>query len=176
MNKLTGVEQKDKDGNIVKFRICLDPRNLNNILEDTDHFLLPLIADILEKMAGHKYFMMLDLWQAYHHLPLSKESQPYTAFMHGGQQYMFACAPFGLKPMTSIFQRGMSVILGDLPFVAVYVDNIVIYSDTPEEHLCHVQQVLDRLTKAKLIINPDKCRFFCTEVVLLGFIINEYGR
>lgn len=175
MNKLTGVERKDNEGNIAKFRICLDPRNLNNLLEDTDHFLLPLIADILEKTAGHKYFTTLDLRQAYHQLPLSKESQPYTAFMHGGQQYMFARAPFGLKPMTSIFQRGMSVILGDLPFVAVYVDDIVIFSDTPEEHLRHVQLVLDRLTQAKLIINPEKCHFFCTEVVLLGFVINEHG-
>jgi len=106
---------------------------------------------------------------------LSKESQPYTAFMHGGQQYMFAHAPFGLKPMMSIFQRGKSIIFRDLPFVAVYVDDIVIFLDTPEEHLHHVQLVLDHLTKAKLIINPDKCHFFCTEVVLLGFIINEHG-
>ena len=77
--------------------------------------------------------------------------------------------------MMSIFQRGMSVILGDLPFVAVYVDNIVIFLDTPEEHLHHMQLVLDHLTKAKLIINPDKCHFFCIEVVLLSFIISEYG-
>ncbi|GJJ71582.1 hypothetical protein EMPS_03932 [Entomortierella parvispora] len=78
--------------------------------------------------------------------------------------------------MTSIFQRGMSLILGDLPFVAVYVDDIVIFSDTAEEHREHVREVIKRLTKANLILNPDKCNFFSTEVILLGFIINESGR
>jgi transposase InsO family protein len=176
LNKLTVSARKDLDGNILKYRVCLDPRHLNSLLEDSDNFLLPLISDILEKTAGHKFFSTLDLRQAYHRLPLSKESQPYTAFMHDGKQYMFARAPFGLKPMTSIFQRGMSLILGDLPFVAVYVDDIVVYSDTAEEHRVHVQTVIDRLTQANLIINPEKCNFFCTEVVLLGFIIDEHGR
>jgi putative transposase len=89
---------------------------------------------------------------------------------------MFARAPFGLKPMTSIFQRGMMEILGDLEWVAIYVDDIVIFSDTAEEHLLHVEAVLKRLTKYNLIVNPEKCHFFCTEVILLGFIINKHGR
>jgi hypothetical protein len=176
MNKLTVTAQKDAEGNIFKYRVCLDPRHLNSLLEETDIFLLPLISDILEKTAGHQFFSTLDLRQAYHRLPLTDASQPYTAFMHDGRQYMFARAPFRIKPMTSIFQRGMSRILGDLPFVTVYVDDIVIFSDSAEEHLFHVQQVLQRLTEAKLIINPDKCHFFCTEVVLLGFVINKHGR
>lgn len=176
MNKLTVSSRHDLDGNIIKYRVCLDPRHLNSLLEDTDNFQLPLISEILEKTAGHKFFSTLDLRQAYHRLPLSEESQPFTAFMHDGKQYMFARAPFGLKPMTSIFQRGMSLILGDLPFVAVYVDDIVVFSDTAEEHRVHVQTVIDRLTQANLIINPEKCNFFCTEVVLLGFIIDENGR
>jgi transposase InsO family protein len=176
MNKLTVSSRHDLDGNILKYRVCLDPRHLNSLLEDVDNFSLPLISEILEKTAGHKFFSTLDLRQAYHRLPLSKESQPYTAFMHDGKQYMFARAPFGLKPMTSIFQRGMSLILGDLPFVAVYVDDIVVFSDTAEEHRVHVQTVIERLTQANLIINPEKCNFFCTEVILLGFIIDEHGR
>ena len=64
--QLEVLEQRDQDGNIAKFHICLNPHNLNNLLEDTDHFLLPLIADILEKTMGHKYFITLDLKQAYH--------------------------------------------------------------------------------------------------------------
>jgi len=56
------------------------------------------------------------------------------------------------------------------------VDDIVIFSDSAEEHLFHVQTVLERLTKANLIVNPDKCNFVCTKVVLLGFVINQHGR
>ncbi|GJJ69208.1 hypothetical protein EMPS_01554 [Entomortierella parvispora] len=156
MNKLTMAARHDLEGNLLKNRVCLDPRHLNSLLEDTDNFTLPQVADILEKAAGHRFFSTLDLFQAYHRLALTKESQPLTAFMHNGKQYMFARAPFGLKPMTSIFQRGMSLILGDLPFVAVYVDDIVIFSDTAEEHREHVREVIKRLTKANLILNPDK--------------------
>jgi cleavage and polyadenylation specificity factor subunit 1 len=85
-------------------------------------------------------------------------------------------APFGLKPMTSIFERGMSHILGDLHFVAVYVDDIVIFSHSMEEHLEHVKLVIDRLTKAKLIINQKKSHFLRTQVVLLGFMVDSNGR
>ena len=107
----------------MKHRVCLEPRHLNSLLQETDKFLLPLITDILERTGGHKFFTTLDLRQAYHRLPLSEKSQPYTAFMHNGKQLMFARCPFRLKPMTSIFQRGTSLILGDLAFVAAYVDS-----------------------------------------------------
>ena len=176
MNKLTMAARHDLDGNLLKHRVCLDPRHLNSLLKSSDNFILPMVFEILEKAAGHRLFTTLDLRQAYHRLPLSEESQPLTAFMHDGKQYMFARAPFGLKPMTSIFQRGMSLILGDLSFVAVYVDDIVIFSDTAEEHREHVREVIKRLTASNLILNPDKCNFFSTEVILLGFIINEFGR
>lgn len=89
---------------------------------------------------------------------------------------MFARAPFGIRPMTSIFQRGMMQILRGLDFVAVYVDDIVVFSMTPEDHLNHVKEVIKRLTDANLIINREKSHFFCTEVVLLGFVVNEFGR
>jgi hypothetical protein len=91
--------------------------------------------------------------------------------MHDGQQYMFARAPFGLNPMTSIFQRGVSLILGDLPFVAVYVDDIVIFSDTAEEHRVHVQTVLDRLTHANLIINQENAAFSVPRPFSLGLLL-----
>ena len=96
--------------------------------------------------------------------------------MHNNIQYMFARAPFGLKPMTSIFQRGMAQLLGDLHFVSVYVDDIVIFSNTVEEHEEHVRVVIDRLTKAKLIINKEKSHFLRTQVVLLGFLVDANGK
>ena len=175
-NTLTLAARRNLEGEVLKYRVCLDPRQLNDQLEEADGFPLPLINEVLEKAASHKYFTTLDLSQAYHRLPLEKESQPYTAFKHNNKQYMFARAPFGLKPMTSIFQRGMSQLLGDLHFVGVYVDDIVIYSHTIEEHLEHVKLVINRLTKAKLIINREKSNFLRTQVLLLGFVIDANGR
>lgn len=82
--------------------------------------------------------------------------------------------------MTSIFQRGMmdiiGDIIGDLDWVASYVDDIVIVPDTAEEHLLHFQAVFKRLTKYNLIVNPEKCHFFCTKLILLGLIVNKHGR
>lgn len=175
-NSLTLSARRDLQGNVLKYRVCLDPRLLNKQLLQSDTFALPLISDILKKTAGHSYFSTLDLSQAFTRLPLAAESQPLTAFTYGGQQYMFARAPFGLKPMTSIFQRGMTYILGDLSYVCIYVDDIVIFSRTKEDHLQHVKIVIDRLTKAKLIINKEKSHFLCTQVVLLGFVIDKHGR
>lgn len=129
-----------------------------------------------QKVAGHKYFTTIDLSQAYHRMPVDKKSQPLTAFTYNGIQYMFARAPFGLKPLTSIFQRGMSHLLGDLHYCGIYVDDIIVFSKTIDERLAHVKVVIQRLTEAKLIINREKSKFLSTEVILLGFVVNEHGR
>ncbi len=89
---------------------------------------------------------------------------------------MFKRAPFGLKPLTSLFQRGMSRILGDLPFVSNQVDDIVIYSKNREEHAEHVRTVIEWLTAARLIINFEKCFFFRTQISLLGFVVGLHGK
>lgn len=175
-NSLTMAARRDLDGNITKYRVCLDPRTLNRQLEDTDNFPLPLVTDIQQRVAGHKYITTIDLSQAYHRMPVDEASQPLTAFTYNGKQYMFARAPFGLKPLTSIFQRGMSELLGDLHYGDNYVDDIIVYSREVEEHLAHTRLIIDRLTEVKLIINREKCKFLSTEVLLLGFIVNEEGR
>ena len=96
--------------------------------------------------------------------------------MHEGKQYMFKKAPFGLKPLSSLFQRGMPRILGDLPFVLNFIDDIVIFSKNREEHAAHVKCVIERLNAAKLIINRSKCNFFSTQISLLGFIVHLKGK
>lgn len=96
--------------------------------------------------------------------------------MHKETQYMFKRAPFGLKPLSSLFQRGMTRILGDLPFVSMFIDDIVIYSKSYEEHIDHVKSVIERLNKAKLIINLEKSHFFVTQISLLGHVIDVNGK
>ena len=172
---LTLAMKKDAKGIKSKQRVCLDPRLLNEHLPD-DNFPLPLISDVLNKVAGHAIYSTLDLRQAYHRLPINESDRPLTTFTHDGKQYMFKRAPFGLKHISSLFQRGMSRILGDLPFVGNFIDDIIVFSNSFKEHALHLRIVINRLTQAKLILNPDKCHFFRTSVVLLGFVINSRGK
>ena len=174
-NTLTLAGKKDKDGNKTLWRVCLDPRPLNKEIPD-DNYPIPLISEILGKLSGNSIFSMIDLSQAYHRLPINEADQPLTAFMHNNKQYMFKRAPFGLKPLSSIFQRGMSRILGDLPFVLNFIDDIVIFSKNREEHAEHVRTVIARLTAARLIINLEKCFFFHTQISLLGFVVGLHGK
>jgi len=157
-NTLTLAAKKDLLGAKTKWRVCLDPRPLNMLLPDDNHP-VPLISDILQQIGGHAIYSTIDLTQAYHRLPIVKEHQSLTAFMHRGTQYMFQRAPFGLKPLSSIFQRGMTRILGDLPFVLVFIDDIVIFSKTREEHAEQVKCVIERLTAAKLIIDCSQINY-----------------
>ena len=167
-NTLTLAAKKDLEGKKTLWRVCLDPRPLNTHLPD-DNFPVPLISDIMQQIAGHAIYSTIDLSQAYHRLPVHKEDQPLTAFMHGGKQYMFKKAPFGLKPLSSLFQQGMSRILGDLPFMSFFIDDLVIYSKNRKEHAEHVRCVIERLNEANLIINKEKCNFFATQITLLSF-------
>jgi hypothetical protein len=174
-NTLTLAVKKDLQGNKTLYRVCLDPRPLNAHLPD-DNFPVPLVSDIMDFAGGNEVFSTIDLRQAYHRLPIHKEDRKLTAFMHSGVQYHFRKAPFGLKTLSSLFQRGMSRILGDLSFVRNFIDDILIASKDREEHAKHVKIVIDRLTKANLIINVDKCSFYSTQVALLGFVVGIDGK
>lgn len=174
-NTLTLATKKDENGDKTLWRVCLDPQPLNKELPD-DKFPLPLVSDILTRLAGHSIFTMLDLTQAYHRLPIHEVDQPLTAFMHQGKQYMFKKAPFGLKPLSSLFKHGMSHILGDLPFILNFLDDIVVYSCNREEHATHVRTVINWLNAANLILNHDKCTFYSTQISLLGFVVGLQGK
>ncbi|WP_461043563.1 reverse transcriptase domain-containing protein, partial [Streptomyces sundarbansensis] len=93
-----------------------------------------------------------------------------------GKQYMFRGCPFGLKPISSKFQRVMSIVFDGLPFVTTFVDDIVVYSQNMQDHQSHVKTVIDKLTKVNLLLNPDKCHFAQKSIYLLGFSISEKGR
>src|SRR5690606_34432888 len=83
--------------------------------------------------------------------------------------------PFGIKTLTSKFKRVMSIILKDNPYALAFVDDVVIFSNNIEEHLLHVRLIIKALTKEHLIINFDKSHFYRRQILLLGFIIDQYG-
>lgn len=173
---LTFAPKKDAQGNKVGVRLCLDPRHINKYLPDDRHP-LPLIRSVFDKLAGSSVFSTLDLKSAFHRFKIHEKDQHKTTFTSAsGNQYMFVGCPFGLKPISAKFQRVMQILFEGLPFVTTFVDDIVVYSKNMEEHYAHIRIVLQKLTDAKLVLNPDKCHFAQKAVYLLGFRVSADGR
>lgn len=163
----------EKDGT-VKLRACLDPRHINSKLKD-DKYPIPKLRNILNAATGNSIFSSIDLASSFHQLPIKKEDQKITAFTWNNVHYQFCGAPFGLKILTSVFQRIMMRLFHDLSFVQIYVDDILIMSNSHEEHLIQLQEVIKRLTNANLTINQKKCRFAYFKLNILGHTISSKG-
>jgi transposase InsO family protein len=171
---LTLAPKKNADGTKSKKRPCLDPRHINLLLPD-DKYPLPLIKDIFAQLKNARVFSTLDLKNAFHRFKIAKEDRHKTTFTHRGIQFMFKGCPFGLKPLSSKFQRVTALLLEDMPFATSFIDDIVVFSNTMDDHAIHVKQVINKLTSVNLILNPDKCHFAQRSVYLLGFCVSEKG-
>ena len=156
------------------YRLVVDYRVLNSHTIK-ENFPLPIIEDLLAKIGRASWFSTLDLMSGYYQISVREEDQPKTAFVTPFGKYQFKVMPFGLTNAPSTFCRYMSTVLGDLPFVAVYLDDILIFSKTREEHEYHIIQVLERLQSAKLIAKVSKCHFFKRQVTFLGHELDETG-
>ena len=106
---------------------------------------MPKVEDIFSKMNGAKYFSSLDLRAGYHHIPLDKSSIPKTAFNSPFRKYEYVKVPFGLSQAPAYFQELMTRILRDFDFAIAYLDNILIFSRTAEEHLTHIKKFFEKL-------------------------------
>ncbi|KAJ8651514.1 hypothetical protein O0I10_012927 [Lichtheimia ornata] len=171
---LTLADKKDSHGNKVGKRLCLDPRHINRYLKD-DRYPIPTIKEIFNDLGGAKVFTTLDLTSAFHRFKIAEADRHITTFTHKGQQFMFRGCPFGLKPISSKFQRVMYIVFNDMPFVRTFVDDIIIFSKDLFSHTKHVQYAIKALTQANLILNPAKCHFAQQSVYLLGFCVSEHG-
>ena len=160
-----------KDGSL---RPCGDYRRLNMVTEP-DHYPLPNIADITSFLHGSKIFSTLDLLKGYYQVPMNPDDVPKTAITTPFGTYTFNYSCFGLRNAGATFQRMMDDLLGDLPFCVVYIDDILVFSSSPEEHMQHLRVVLDRLQSAGLVLRHDKCVFGVKEVDFLGHRISSKG-
>lgn len=166
------VPKKSTDG-VTKWRMCVDYRGLNKQTIRTA-FPMPRVDELLERVDG-AIFSKLDLAQGYHQIRMKEEDVPKTAFVTPQGQFEFLVMTFGFAGAPSTFSFMMNSILKGLSFVAVYLDDILIFSKTAEEHTRHVSQVMDRLVAEKLYCRPSKCEFYRTEVEYLGHVVYADG-
>ena len=157
-------------------RMCIDYRALNKITTK-NKYPIPLIEDLLDNLAGAKYFSALDLTAGYHQLRLCDDDIPKTAFNTHIGKFEWKVLPMGLSNAPSVFQAVMNKIFGPHlnKFVCVYLDDILVFSRTPEEHVEHVALVLALLRKYKLKAKLSKCEFFKPELKFLGHIVSTSG-
>ncbi|KAG2215282.1 hypothetical protein INT45_012704, partial [Circinella minor] len=131
------------------------------------------IQEIFSKlMSGCNVFTTLDLKAAFERFPVLQEHQQKLSFMFLGKQYSYAKGCFGLKTLSSAFQRVMNILFYDLPFVNCFIDDIIVASKNIHEHADHVVQVIKILTDPNLILNLDKCNFAQASIHLLGFSVS----
>ncbi len=157
-----------------ELRMCVDYRALNQVTVK-DKYPLPRIDDLLDRLQGASVFSSLDLQSGYHQVRIADEDVPKTAFRTHKGLFEFRVLSFGLTNAPAVFQREMNKVLADLPFVLVYLDDILVFSKTAEEHTEHLKQVLARLRKHKLYAKMSKCFFFRDSVEFLGHVVSKDG-
>lgn len=168
-------KKPDSKGN-KRWRMVVDYRALN---EKTigDAYPLPNITDILDQLGSAKYFSVFDLASGFHQIPMHESHAHKTAFSTPHGHYEFKRMPFGLKNAPATFQRLMDQVLCGLQGIElfVYLDDIVLYASSLREHEIKFNKLAERLRRANLKLQPDKCEFLRREVGYLGHIISDQG-
>ncbi|XP_076271644.1 uncharacterized protein LOC143203410, partial [Rhynchophorus ferrugineus] len=159
-----------------KWRLVIDYRKLNEKTID-DRYPIPNISDILDKLGRAQYFTTLDLASGFHQIEMDPESIQKTAFNVEHGHYEYLRMPFGLKNAPATFQRTMDNVLRGLQgkICLVYMDDIIIFSTSLQEHLESLRKVFDRLTSYNLKIQLDKSEFLKKSVEFLGHVITPEG-
>jgi len=167
------VMVRKKDGSV---RFCVDYRKLNAVTIK-DSYPIPRIDDMLDRLSGNSWFSTLDLKSGYWQVKIRPEDKEKTAFSIGKGLWQFTVMPFGLCNAPATFERLMEKILNQLLFkiCLVYLDDVIIYSDSFEGMLSRLEQVFARLRSANLKLNPKKCSFFKKEIRYLGHVVSREG-
>ena len=158
---------RKKDGSL---RFCIDFRRLNARTKK-DTYPLPRMQETMESMVGARHFSCMDLKSGFWQVKMAEESRQYTAFTVGSMGiYKFLRMPYSLCNAPETFQCLMQNCLGELnlTYALIYLDDVIVYSKTEEEHLVHLCAILEQFMEHGLKLKPSKCNFFRTEISYLG--------
>ena len=168
------VPVRKKDGTL---RFCIDFRHLNACTKK-DSYSIPKCPETMESLVGARYFSTMDLKSGFWQVKVSEDSCQYMAFMVGSMGvYEFLCMPYSLCNVLATFQHLMQNCLSELnlSFAMVYLDDIIVYSEMPEDHLTRLQAIFDCFAHHRLKLKPSKCHFFKEEITYLSHEISAKG-
>ncbi|KAI3682101.1 hypothetical protein L2E82_50133 [Cichorium intybus] len=177
---ITVVDTKDGDKistrPVTGWRVCIDYRKLN-AATSKDHFLLPFIDQIVEKLAGEKYYCFLDGYSGYNQIAIHPEDQAKTTFTCPYGTFAFRRMPFGLCNAPATFQRCMMAIFFDMigEALEIFMDDFSIFGPTFETCLDQLEKVLKRCVETNLVLSWEKSHFMVREGIVLGHVVSERG-
>ena len=161
---------------LTKWRVCIDYRKLNSATKK-DHFLLPFIDQILDRIAGSSYFCFLDGYLGYNQIAIHPDDQEKTTFTCPFGTFAFRCMPFRLCNAPATFQRCMTAIfldfLGDS--LEVLTDDFFVFGNDFKSCLVHVTKILEVCIRKRLVLSWEKSHFMVREGVVLGHIVSGKG-
>ncbi|UYV67535.1 K02A2.6-like [Cordylochernes scorpioides] len=157
-----------------KIRICVDLTKLNQYIR-RENYPLPATEHILGQLGNACYFSKLDANSGFWQFGLAKESQKLTTFITPFGRFFFKRIPFGITSAPEIFQRKMTQLLGNIEGVVCFMDDIVVYGSSLEEHNERVRQVLKKIQEEGMTLNPEKCQFGVKTVKFLGHTLSSEG-
>ena len=158
------------------WRVCIDYRKLN-LATRKDHFPLPFMDQMLERLAGHAFYCFLDGYSGYNQIPIAPEDQDKTTFTCPFGTFAYRRMPFGLCNAPATFQRCMMSIFSDMveQFLEVFMDDFSVHGSSFQECLHHLNLVLMRCQENNLVLNWEKCHFMVKRGIVLGHVISENG-
>ena len=161
---------------ITGWRVCIDYRRLNEVTRK-DHFPLPFMDQLLERIFDHPFYCFLDGFLGYFQIEITAEDQEKTTFTFPFGTYAYRRMPFGLCNALATFQRYMLSIFNDLVerIMEVYMDDVTVYGGSFEECLINLEIVLHRCIEKTLVLYWGKCHFMVNEGIVLGHIISKKG-
>uniref|UniRef100_A0A2N9EYF5 Integrase catalytic domain-containing protein n=1 Tax=Fagus sylvatica TaxID=28930 RepID=A0A2N9EYF5_FAGSY len=161
---------------VTGWRMCIDYRKLN-FATRKDHFPLPFIDQILERVAGHEYYCFLDGYSGYYQIEIALEDQGKTTFTCPFGTFAFRRIPFGLCNVPATFQRCMVSIFSDMveKFMEVFMDDLSVFGDSFDDCLNNLKLVLARCVEKGLVLNWEKCHFMVTSGIVLGHVVSSKG-
>ena len=158
----------------IGWMVCIDYRRLNAVTVN-DHFPLPFIDQLLERIFGHPFYFFLDGYSRYFQIEMTLEDQDKTTFTCPFRTYAYRRMPFSLCIALATFKRCMLSIFNDMVehIMEVYMDDITIYGGTFEEFLANLETALNRCIKKNLVLNWEKCHFMVNQGIVLGHVISN---